>query len=97
MYDFVDKDGSLDDNLNEEIHESWLHMHDAKYQGIKLCVDCEETIFTCRSSKYHLAPLLSTTNWTLFFLAITSITDRLSWVSALSDPKINGLSVLSYL
>ena len=22
MYDFVDKDGSLDDNLNEEIHES---------------------------------------------------------------------------
>ena len=30
MYDFVDKDGSLNDNLNEEIHKSWLHMHDAK-------------------------------------------------------------------
>ena len=66
LYDFVDKDGSLDDNLNEQIHESWLHMHVAKNQGIILWVDCEVTVFTWRSSKYHIAPLLSTTNWTLF-------------------------------
>ena len=29
MYDFVDRDGPLDDNFNEPIHESRLHMLDA--------------------------------------------------------------------
>ena len=29
MYDFVDRDGPLDDNFVEPIHESCLHMQDA--------------------------------------------------------------------
>ena len=52
-----------------------------------LNVDCEVTIFTRRSSKYH-------GTFAMFYkldsptLAITNITDRLSWASALSDPNI---------
>ena len=35
MYGFVDRDRPLDDNFNEPMHESWLHMQDAnsKYHG----------------------------------------------------------------
>ena len=53
MYDFVDRDGPLDDNFIEPIHESWLHMQDANKTKALSCVDCEVTIFTCRNSIYH--------------------------------------------
>ena len=52
MYDFIDRNGPLDDNFNEPIHESWLHRQDAN-KTKALCVDCEVTIFTCRNSIYH--------------------------------------------
>ena len=38
MYDFVDRDKPLDDNFNEPIHESWLHMHDANKTKALSCV-----------------------------------------------------------
>ena len=34
MYDFVDTNGPLDDNINEPIHESWLHIQDATKTNI---------------------------------------------------------------
>ena len=71
-----------------------------KNQGNFLRVDCEVTIFTCRNSKYHGTFAMFYKLDTLT-LAITNITDRLSWASALFDPNIiffsNGLSVFSNL
>ena len=79
MFDFVYRDGPLDDNFNEPIHvhESRLHMQDAKNnQGIILCVVCKVTIFTCRNSKYHDTFALFY-KWGTLTLAITNIKDRL--------------------
>ena len=38
MYDFVDRDGPVDDNFNEPIHESLLHMQDANKTRALSCV-----------------------------------------------------------
>ena len=33
MYEFVDRDGPLDDNFNEPIHKSLLYLQDAHYKN----------------------------------------------------------------
>lgn len=101
MYDFVDRNGPFDDNFNEPMYESWLHLQDAnKTKAFSCELTVKWTIFACRNSKYNGTFAMFYKQDTLT-LAITNITDRLSWASALSDPYIiflsSGLSVLSNL
>ena len=93
MYDFVDRDVPIDDNFNEPIHESWLHMQDANKTKALSCVLTVKWPFSHGNSKYHGTFAMFYKLDTLT-LAITNITDRLSWASALSDPYIIFLSII---
>ena len=65
MYDFVDRDGSLDDNFNEPIHESWLHMEDANKTKALSSVLTVKWPFSHVYTVNIMAPLVCSTSWTL--------------------------------
>lgn len=65
MYDFVDRNGPFDDNFNEPMYESWLHLQDANKTK---AFSCELTVkwpFSHVETVNIMAPLLCSTSWTL--------------------------------
>ena len=65
MYDFVDRNGPFDDNFNEPMYESWLHLQDANKTK---AFSCELTVnwpFSHVETVNIMAPLLCPTSWTL--------------------------------
>ena len=58
MYDFVDRNGPFDDNFNEPMYESWLHLQDANKTK---AFSCELTVkwpFSHVETVNIMAPLL---------------------------------------
>ena len=68
MYDFVDRNGPFDDNLNEPMYESWLHLQDANKTKALIIFSCELTVkwpFSHVEKVNIMAPLLCPISWTL--------------------------------
>ena len=62
MYDFVDRNGTFDDNFNEPMYESWLHLQDANKTK---AFSCELTVkwpFSHVETVNIMAPLLCSTS-----------------------------------
>ena len=66
--DFVDRDGPLDDNFDEPIHESWLHMQDANETKALSFVLTVKWPFLHVETVNIMAPLsyMYKLNWILF-------------------------------
>ena len=66
--DFVDRDGPLDDNFDEPIHESWLHMQDANENKALSFVLTVKWPFLHVETVNIMAPLLcpTCTSWIVY-------------------------------
>ena len=65
MYDFVDRNGPFDDNFNEPMYESWLHLQDANKTKAFSCEFTVKLPFSHVETVNIMAPLLCSTSWTL--------------------------------
>ena len=68
MYEFVDRDGPLDDN--EPIHESWLHMQDANKTLALSCMLTVKWQFSHVETVDIVTSLLCSRSWALLPLQI---------------------------